>query len=85
MFGIRYFKADSSTYVIRTSGGKVLDRGNGLNFFYNAVTSSIAAIPMNVQESPFIFSLQTADYQEVSVQGQIAYRILTLNIEVRKI
>ena len=26
MLGIRYFKADSSTYVIRTSGGKVLDR-----------------------------------------------------------
>ena len=91
MLGIRYFKADSSTYVIRTSGGKVLDRGNGLSFFYNAVTSSIAAIPMNVQEAPFIFSLQTADYQEVSVQGQIAYRILEpetiaglLNFTVKK-
>lgn len=46
MFGIRYFKADSSTYVIRTSGGKVLDRGNGLSFFYlnSAIHVYLAAV-----------------------------------------
>lgn len=76
MFGIRYFKADSSTYVIRTSGGKVRNQGKALSFFYTAATSSIVAIPVNVQEAPFIFSLQTADYQYVSVQGQVVYRIL---------
>lgn len=75
MFGIRYFKADSSTYVIKTSGGKIRQQGKALSFFYNAASTSIAAIPMNVQEAPFIFALQTADYQEVSVQGQVSYRI----------
>lgn len=76
MISIRYFKADSSTYVIRTSGGKVRARGRGLSFFYNALTASIVAVPLNVQESPFLFSLQTADYQTVRVQGQISYRIV---------
>lgn len=75
MFSVRYFKADSSTYVIRTSGGSVRSRGKGLSFLYNAMTTSIAAIPLSVQEAPFIFSLQTEDYQCVRVQGQISYRI----------
>ncbi len=76
MLGIRYYKADPSTYVIKTKNGKTRARGKGLSFFYNAVNTSIAAIPVNTQEAPFIFGLQTADFQEVRVQGQITFRIV---------
>jgi len=30
---------------------------------------------MNAQEAPFIFNLQTADFQAVKVQGQITFRV----------
>ncbi|MDQ2077477.1 SPFH domain-containing protein [Marinimicrobium sp. ABcell2] len=76
MFGFRYYKADSATYVIKTAGGKTRKRGKGLSFFYMQATSSIAAIPVSVQEAPFIFNLQTADYQAVRIQGQISFRIV---------
>jgi len=75
MFGIKYFKADSSTFVIKTINGKARVKGKGLSFFYNAATTSISTLPVNAQEAPFIFSLQTADYQELKVQGQITYRL----------
>ena len=75
MFGIQYFKADASTYVIKTAGGKIRNKGKGLSFFYNAAVTSIATIPVTTQEAPFIFKLQTNDFQEVAVQGQITYRI----------
>ncbi len=75
MFGIRYYKADPSTYVIMTKNGRTRATGKGLSFFYNAVNTSIAAVPVNAQEAPFIFGLQTADFQEVRVQGQITFRI----------
>ncbi|QLQ30720.1 MAG: NrtR-regulated NrtX [Candidatus Thiothrix singaporensis] len=75
MFGIKFYKADSSTYVIKTVNGKVRQQGKGLSFFYNAVNTSIAAIPVNVQEAPFIFNLQTADFQSITVQGQLSYQI----------
>ena len=61
MFGISYYKADSSTFVIQTKSGKVRRAGKGLGFFYRPARSSVSAIPTEVQESPFIFSLQTAD------------------------
>lgn len=75
MFGIQYFKADSSTYVIKTVNGKSRAKGKGLSFFYNVATTSVAAVPINAQEAPFIFNLQTADFQSVKVQGQIAFQV----------
>ncbi|WP_022953348.1 SPFH domain-containing protein [Leucothrix mucor] len=76
MFGIPYFKADSSTFVFKTVKGRVRQKGKGLSFFYNAATTSIATVPVNAQEAPFIFNLQSADFQTIQVQGQISYRII---------
>lgn len=75
MFLIKYYRADSATYVIKNVGGKAVKQGKGLSFLYNSATTSIAAVPVSVQEAPFIFNLQTADYQEISVQGQVGFRI----------
>lgn len=91
MFGISYYKADSSTFVIQTKAGKVRRAGRGLGFYYRPARTSVSAIPTNVQESPFIFSLQTSDFQAVKVQGQITWRVVNpektaemLNFDVKK-
>lgn len=75
MLGIKYFKADSSTFVIQTVNGNARKKGQGLSFFYNVATASIAAVPVSAQEAPFIFKLLTADFQSVTVQGQVTYRV----------
>ena len=62
MLPIKFYRANSSTYVIRTANGKVIRKGRGLSFFYNTATTSIAAIPVNTQGAPFIFNLKTADF-----------------------
>jgi regulator of protease activity HflC (stomatin/prohibitin superfamily) len=76
MLGIPYFKADSSTYVIKSVNGKVKKKGKGLSFFYNVATTSIATVPINAQQSPFIFNFQSQDFQTLQVQGQVTYRIV---------
>jgi hypothetical protein len=76
MLSIKYFKADASTFVILSSAGRIMKSGRGLSFFYNTVTSSIAAIPTNAQEAPFIFNLQTQDFQDVRIQGQLTFRVI---------
>ena len=75
MFGIQFYKADASTFVIKSADGRIKRKGKGLSFFYNAATTSIAAVPVNAMEASFIFGLQTSDYQEVRVQGQLSYRV----------
>lgn len=75
MFGIKYFKADSTTYAIKTVNGEVRRSGKGISFFYLAATTSISTIGIGTQEAPFIFNLQTADFQAITVQGQVSFRI----------
>ena len=75
MFNLNYFKADSSTFIIKSVNGKVRQQGKGLSFWYNSATTSIAALPLNAQEAPFIFNFQTADFQALRIQGQISFQV----------
>lgn len=75
MFGIKHTKFDAMTYVMHFKNGKIKREGRGLSFFYFAPNSSIVAIPMGSNDLPFIFNESTNDYQTVTIQGQISYKI----------
>lgn len=75
MFGIGFIKAQPTTYLIQYRGGRAVREGVGLSFFYFAPTSSLVAVPVASQDQPFIFELTTRDYQSVTVQGQVAFRV----------
>lgn len=75
MLGIRFIKFDAMTYVIHYKKGRVAREGRGLAFYYYEPSSSIAAIPLGSNDVPFIFNETTFDYQTISVQGQVSYRV----------
>ena len=75
MFGISYIKFDSMTYVIQFKNGNIAKEGRGLSFFYFAPNTSIAAVPIGSNDLPFIFNETTNDYQSISIQGQVTYKI----------
>ena len=75
MFGINYAKFDAMTHVLHYQNGKISKEGRGLSFFYFAPSSSIVAIPMSSNDLPFIFNETTSDYQTVTIQGQITYKV----------
>lgn len=75
MMGIRYLKTAPTTYVLRYSGGRLREEGPGLSFWYYAPTSVIAAVPLASVDVPFAFSEVAADFQAVTIQGQLTYRV----------
>ncbi len=75
MFGISYIKFDSMTYVIQFKNGNIAKEGRGLSFFYFAPNTSIAVVPIGSNDLPFIFNETTNDYQSISIQGQVTYKI----------
>ena len=75
MFGITYCKANPTDYVLHFSGGKIAHEGPGESFFYFRPASSIASVPLASVNVPFVFTEPTADFQTLTVQGQITYRI----------
>ncbi|MBK5075107.1 NrtR-regulated NrtX [Budviciaceae bacterium CWB-B4] len=77
MFGLNFIKADSSTHLIQFQKGQVVRQGIGMSFYYSSFTSTLAAVPVSSKELPFVFLLQTSDFQQVTIQGQVTYCIST--------
>ena len=75
MFGIKHIKFDSMTHIFHYNNGSIKREGRGLSFYYFTPNSSIVAVPMGSNDLPFIFKDMTNDYQNVTVQGQISYKI----------
>jgi regulator of protease activity HflC (stomatin/prohibitin superfamily) len=75
MFGIKFMKVPPTTYLLQYRRGQVVREGIGLAFFYYAPTTSLVAIPVGSTDVPFIFEEPTADYQTVTIQGQVTYRV----------
>jgi regulator of protease activity HflC (stomatin/prohibitin superfamily) len=72
---IRYIKAAPTTYVIQFQAGKVRREGPGLSFLYWAPTTTLVAVPLASADVPFAFNEVTQDFQAVTMQGQLTYRV----------
>lgn len=75
MLGLRFIKVQPTTYLMQFRGGRIVRDGAGLAFFYYAPTTSLVAVPIASADAPFIFEEVTADFQTVTIQGQVTYRV----------
>ena len=70
-----FLKVPPTTYVLHYAGGKLKREGAGLSFFYYTPTATIITVPLTSTDAPFVFAESTADFQSVTVQGQLTYRV----------
>ena len=75
MFGIEYLKAPPTTYVLHFKHGRVKREGPGLAFWYYGPSSTVVTVPVASADVPFVFHEITKDFQELTVQGQLTYRV----------
>ena len=75
MLGIQFIKAQPTVHLLQFRGGKIVREGAGQSFYYYAPTTTLVAVPVASQDRSFILELVTADFQSVTVQGQVTYRV----------
>jgi len=75
VFGIRYFKADPSSYILKYRNGQAVMEGAGLAFYYFAPSTSLVSVPLESMDVPFIFREVSSDFQDITVQGQVTFRV----------
>lgn len=75
MFGFRFVKFDPSAHVFVIKNGRTIREGSGLAFWFFAPTTSFVKVPLESSSAAFIFEELSADFQTVSIQGEIAYRV----------
>jgi regulator of protease activity HflC (stomatin/prohibitin superfamily) len=72
---VRYLKAAPTQYVLQFKSGKVKREGAGLSFLYWEPTTTLVLVPLSSADVPFAFQETTADFQTVTVQGQLTWRV----------
>ena len=75
MLGLGFVKVPPTTYLMQYRGGAIKREGAGLSFFYFKPTSSLVAVPVGSRDEGFMFGFATADFQQVTVQGQVTFRV----------
>lgn len=75
MLGIQYIKTNPTHYVIHYVSGRKRRAGTALSFFYFKPSSTIVVVPVGSADVPFIFNELSQDYQPLTVQGELTYRI----------
>ena len=72
---IRHLRAEPTMHVLRYRRGKLAAEGAGRTFWFQPRHTAVAEVPLDDRELPFLFQARSADYQEVAVQGAIAFRV----------
>ena len=81
----RHLRCGPTSYVRHLRGGRVAHEGVGLSFWYRALTAAISEVPVGDRELPLGFHARTADFQDVSVQGTLTYRITDPETAARRL
>lgn len=72
---LAYLKAAPTTHILHYVAGRLRREGPGLSFVYFRPASTIVAVPIASSAVPFVFTEVTADFQTVTVQGQLTWRV----------
>jgi hypothetical protein len=71
-----YVKIPATHYALHFQQGRIRHEGPGLSFFYYAPSATIVSVPIGSTDAPFAFVESSADFQSVTVQGQLTYRVV---------
>lgn len=69
------FRAEASAHVRVYRRGRLSREGRGLAFWFDPANTSITEVPLADRELTFLVKSQSADYQDIAVQGTILWAV----------
>ena len=81
----RHLRAEPTNHVLGYRNGTLRREGAGQAFWFRAINTAIAEVPIDDRELPFLFHVRSADFQELTVQGAIAFRVADPRLLARRV
>ena len=73
--GLRHLRGTPTAYILHIRRGKVAHKGTGLSFWFRPLSAVLSEIPVDDRELPLLFHGRTADFQDVTVQTTVTFRV----------
>ena len=82
---LRHLRGAPTSYVRLVRGGRVVQEGVGLAFWFRPLSAIISEVPVDDRDVPFVASARTRDLQVVKAQGTITYRVVDPALALERI
>ncbi|WP_329126192.1 SPFH domain-containing protein [Streptomyces sp. NBC_01465] len=73
--GWRHLRSAPTSHIRHHKQGKVAHDGTGLSFWFRPLSAALSEVPVNDRELAMAFHARTSDFQDVTLQATVTYRI----------
>lgn len=73
--GWRHLRGAPTAHVRHHCSGKLAHDGPGLSFWFRSLSAALSEVPVDDRELAMTFHARTVDFQDVTVQATVTYRI----------
>jgi regulator of protease activity HflC (stomatin/prohibitin superfamily) len=81
----RHLRAEPTSHVLDYKAGSLRREGPGQAFWFREINTAVAEVPIDDREQSFLFHARSADFQALTVQGVITYRVVDPRRVARRI
>ncbi|WP_163507408.1 SPFH domain-containing protein [Fodinicola acaciae] len=74
--GLRHLRGTPTLHVRHVRRGRVVREGIGASFWFRPLSAVLSEVPVDDRELPLLFHARTADFQDVTVQATVTFRIV---------
>ena len=72
---VRHLRGSSTTHVEQIRNGQRIRSGVGVSFWFRPLSAVLNEVPVDDRELPQLFHARTSDFQDVTVQATVTYRV----------
>jgi regulator of protease activity HflC (stomatin/prohibitin superfamily) len=73
---VRHLRGTPTAHVRHQRGGRLVREGTGLSFWFRPLSAVLSEIPVDDRELPLMFHARTRDFQDVTVQASVTFRVV---------
>ncbi|HEX6325503.1 MAG TPA: SPFH domain-containing protein [Jiangellaceae bacterium] len=72
---LRHLRGATTTHVQHVRNGKTIHAGVGAAFWFRPLSAVLSEVPVDDRELPLLLHARTSDFQDVTVQATVTYRL----------
>jgi regulator of protease activity HflC (stomatin/prohibitin superfamily) len=73
--GWRHLRSAPTSHIHHHKQGQLVHDGTGLSFWFRPLTAALSEVPVSDRELAMAFHARTSDFQDVTLQATVTYRI----------
>src|ERR1022692_5281852 len=70
-----HLRGTPTLHVRHLRRGQLVHDGTGLAFFFRPLSAVLSEVPVDDRELPMLFHARTADFQDLTVQASVTFRV----------